>query len=76
MVGINTVLADDPSLTSAGAILATTSLIENILIIVGSPKNKMGNSESIADCFIDKLNSKNQTCSKSIYGRRSEEKRV
>ncbi len=37
----------------------------NILVVVGSPKNKIGNSESIADCLIDKLRKKSQACSKT-----------
>jgi FMN-dependent NADH-azoreductase len=37
---------------------------QNILVINGSPREKKGNSESIADCLIDNLNHKDQACTK------------
>ena len=40
--------------------------MQNILVIVGSPASRGGNSESIADCLIEKLNNKNQACSKIL----------
>lgn len=50
--------------------------MRNVMVIVGSPANKTGNSESIADYLIDKLNNKQQACSKLFLrneiGRREE----
>jgi multimeric flavodoxin WrbA len=38
----------------------------NILVIVGSPNGKKGNSESLADCLISKLESKHLTSNKIL----------
>jgi multimeric flavodoxin WrbA len=38
----------------------------NILVIVGSPNGKKGNSESLADSLIDKLNNRNLTSKKVL----------
>lgn len=37
---------------------------QNILVIIGSPKGKKGNSESIGDALIDKVNENHKACTK------------